>query len=120
MGSMAALLDDMAFFGPSAPQEVKRAIAVLAKTSAETLQKTLFLVVNYLHGDELDSERFTKEYEETELDRSTAIILFTGLYSLFRLAIRKRVKPQKFQHDLGDLKVPKDMITDITKTFSSW
>lgn len=120
MASMAALLDDMSFFGPTPPPEVKRAVSILTKTSNDTLQKTLFLVVNYLSGNEVDSERFTKEYEETELDRSSAVCLFTGIYSLFRLAIRKRVKPQKFQHDLGELKVPKDMITEITKTFTSW
>merc|ERR1711974_264269 len=117
--SSLALLDDISFFGPTPPQEVKRGIAVLSKTTPETFQKTLVLVVNYLHGSELTSELFTKQYEETELDRSTAIVLFTGIYSLFRLAIRKRVKPQRFKHDLGELRFPPAMIDEITTTFTS-
>ena len=118
--SAAALMDDMPFFGPSAPAEVKKAISLLPKLSDDAWKVTLKLVVDYLRGDDLEAERFAKEYEDTGLDRPNAIALFTGIYTLFRLAIRKRIKPQKFSHDLKELKVPGNAVSDLTELFSSW
>ena len=113
-------LDDISFFGPTVPPEIKKAAAILSKVESDTLQLTLNLTVNYLHGEELTAEQFTESYADSGLDRPTAVNLFTGLYSLFRLAIRKRVKPQKFKNDLGEAKIPSKMISTITDTFKSW
>ena len=119
-GQQIKSLDDLSFLGPTPPLEVRRGIAILLKAPAQDVRKILNLVINHIHGEEVTTEIFLDEIRDSSLDQNVSTTVFTGLYTLFRLAIRKRISAQKFKVDLNEFRIPVDVLGAVVETYTKW
>eukprot|EP01114_Cavostelium_apophysatum_P010805 TRINITY_DN2492_c0_g1_i1.p1 TRINITY_DN2492_c0_g1~~TRINITY_DN2492_c0_g1_i1.p1 ORF type:complete len:206 (-),score=36.64 TRINITY_DN2492_c0_g1_i1:80-697(-) len=110
-------MDTITFLGPRVPQEIKKFFPFLSKLKQENVLTILRLVSEYLlNRVELTDEVFPSFAEKIGVDLQTLSVVFTGLLTLLRAAIKSRVKTDLIQKDLvQELRFPEYLANDILK-----
>lgn len=108
------------FLGPSLPTEVKGILtSALAQIDQRVFRKMLEYVVEYLKGTEITDENIAEL--QAAVDARTAALLpplFTGMYYIFRAAIRTKVTIEHFQHDMAEIKFPPVFAQDMARVLN--
>lgn len=107
--------DRTPFFGGRVPPEISLLIKPLSKCDKQTVGKILQLIVSSMEGKPVSHEQFKKISSET-LTEDTLTVIYSGLYSLLRRAIRlplTSLKPEMFKEDMNELQIPAEFQEDI-------
>eukprot|EP01124_Arcella_intermedia_P022187 TRINITY_DN3256_c0_g1_i1.p2 TRINITY_DN3256_c0_g1~~TRINITY_DN3256_c0_g1_i1.p2 ORF type:complete len:248 (+),score=65.16 TRINITY_DN3256_c0_g1_i1:34-777(+) len=107
------------FLGRRPPPEIRQLLDILPNTSKPVFRSIIKFVLEYLKGTEITEEHWLKlipesenasEYEEK---MSNARLLFAGLLTILRVAIRERVTEEVFKEDLAALQIQPEFISDL-------
>ncbi|XP_033744338.1 COMM domain-containing protein 5-like [Pecten maximus] len=112
-GSVAA--DRSPFYGGRVPPEIKAISKPMAKIDKQTFRKLLQMIVSSMEGKRIDS-CLLKELEHDIFSEEVLSIVYTGLYSLLRRAIRlplTSLKPEMFKEDIKELNIPEEFHSDL-------
>jgi len=112
-------MDDITFFGPSVPQQVRVLIPLLDKVNQQQFRKALQVAVEYLKGSEISDRQFEQLSKTLSLPKDTFATLFTGLYYIVRAAIRNKAKIDVFQNLLKELNIPQAFAADLVKVLQT-
>lgn len=107
--------DRTPFFGGRVPPEISILIKPLSKCDKQTVGKILQLIVSSMEGKPVSPEQFKKISSET-LTEDTLTVIYSGLFSLLRRAIRlplTSLKPEMFKEDMNELQIPAEFQEDI-------
>ncbi|OWF53764.1 COMM domain-containing protein 5-like [Mizuhopecten yessoensis] len=112
-GSVA--VDRSPFYGGRVPQEIKAISKPMAKIDKQTFRKLLQMIVSSMEGKEIDCA-VLEELEHDIFTKEVLSIVYTGLYSLLRRAIRlplTSLKPEMFKEDIKELNIPEEFHSDL-------
>eukprot|EP01102_Stenamoeba_stenopodia_P015789 TRINITY_DN5439_c0_g1_i1.p1 TRINITY_DN5439_c0_g1~~TRINITY_DN5439_c0_g1_i1.p1 ORF type:complete len:204 (+),score=45.33 TRINITY_DN5439_c0_g1_i1:185-796(+) len=112
-------MDDITFFGPSVPQQVRALIPLLDKVSQQQFRKALQVAVEYLKGAEISDRQFEQLSKTLSLPKDIFAAVFTGLYYIIRAAIRNKSKIDVFQNLLKELNIPQAFAADLVKVLQT-
>jgi len=107
-------IDELTFFSPSIPEEVKICISVLHESSQADFRIALKSVFEYLVYDKLEDNN-SNAFLAEDVDNS---IIEAGLYKILHLIIRKKIKMSKLSEDLHKMNMPSYAIDDIIRLFT--
>ena len=86
-------IDSDTYFSPAIPHEVKISVPLLYGMTIEDIQKCLRVVVQILHGRTLSETEFrVLQLQELGFEGPDFGVVFTGLYSIVKTAVRNRTK----------------------------
>lgn len=88
----------------------------LTKIDKALFRKILQVIISVLEGKVPDDGLLQKLQSET-VTEDVISSLYAGLYSLLRSALRlpqTSLKPEQFKVDLGELKIPAELIPDLS------
>lgn len=125
-------IDPSTYFAPSIPQEVKEIVPILHTISLNLLRETLSTIMNYLQGQVMISDEYFLSLQrmaiklEKENGNKTGSggtgtgcsdygLLFTGLYSMIKIAIQFKIKNEIIRNDLLKMNVPIPVIDDLIR-----
>ncbi|XP_058968615.1 COMM domain-containing protein 5 [Pocillopora verrucosa] len=114
--ALTPLTETTLFVGPKIPDEIKRMIPHLTKIDKALFRKILQVIISVLEGKVPDDGLLQKLQSET-VTEDVISSLYAGLYSLLRSALRlpqTSLKPEQFKADLGELKIPTELIPDLS------
>lgn len=104
-------IDSSTFLSPEIPEVVKCAVPLLHELPIESCDEIIIEVANYLVKYQVSNtlQLETQEFEGTNFSGSRGII-FSGLYSLLRAAIRQKVHFGNFAEDLRKMNFPEKVV----------
>jgi len=106
------------YMGRRPPEEVKLALESLAEVQKPIFRKVLQFVVNYIKGTEITEEMWTKFSDSLpEVPPENLRLLFSGLHTVMKTAIRLNLDITAFKVDLQNLQVPGEFIQDLAAAF---
>ncbi|XP_061188295.1 COMM domain-containing protein 5-like [Saccostrea echinata] len=108
--------DRTPFYGGRVPPEISLLIKPLGKCEKQTVGKILQLIVSSMEGKPVNHEQF-KELSNETLTEEILSIIYSGLYSLLKRAIRlplTSLKPEMFKEDMCELQIPSEFQEDIS------
>jgi len=108
-------MDDVTFFGPSVPQEVRRMIPLFEKIDQTQFRKAAQCAVEHLNGNPKTAQQFSKLSQTTGLSVENFGVLFTGLYLTIRAALRAKTKIDQLDNTLTELHFPDAFRADLLK-----
>ena len=109
---------DISFLGTTLNAELQKSLSLIQKSPLPLLKEFIQLAVDYLKGEDITDDFFTNFCSKFDgLEKSVGSVLLTGIYCIFRAALRKRVKADKFQLDLLEIKVPQPVINELSFAF---
>ncbi|CAH3035826.1 unnamed protein product [Porites lobata] len=110
------MMDDSLFVGPRIPDEIKRMIPHLTSIDKALFRKILQVIISVFEGKVPDNG-LLQELQSDAVTEETLSCLYAGLYCLLRSALRlpqTSLKPDRFKSDLTELKVPGELIPDLS------
>lgn len=124
----SVVLSKGTFFGESVPEEAREAVSLLHLLSPEALRSPLQHIAALLKGDVdgISDEQFMlserKMLQKIEgfhpsesFDGVKYGVLFSGLYSMLRSAVRSKTPRDVLQADLVKMNVPKPVVEDMVR-----
>ena len=122
-------IDPSTYFAPSIPQEVREIVPILHSISLNLFRETLSTIMNYLQGNVVISDEYFLSLQrmamklEKENGNKTGTgggcsdygLLFTGLYSMIKIAIQFKIKNEIIRNDLLKMNVPIPVIDDLIR-----
>lgn len=114
--SAIPLTEDTLFVGPRIPDEIRRMIPHLTSIDKALFRKILHLIVSVFEG-KLPDEGWLQKIQSDAVTEEVLSCLYSGLYSLLRSALRlplTSLKPERFKADLVLLKIPAELIPDLS------
>lgn len=110
--------DRTSFVGVRVPVEIKTMVKSLAKLDNSVFKKVLKLVVQSLEGEvTYDSFQTVVKGAQNNPAEETLSIIYSGLLSLVKCALRHSItslKQQHFKEDLEELGIPKECHEDLS------
>jgi len=82
-------------------------------TNKQLFRGVVKLVLDYIKGTEIKEEQWQKLTEGLEDGKESARMLFAGLLTILRTAIRDKLPEDTFKQDLGQLQMPGELVTDL-------
>lgn len=109
-------IDNSTFFAPAIPDEVRACVPLLHITPTEILREALQNALKYLKGIEITDEQYlAMQKNASTIDGLDFSVMFTGLYSIIRVAIRQKAKNDTVRADLAKMNVPENVVEGIAK-----
>jgi len=105
------------FMGRRPPEEVKQALEVLPEIQKPVFRKVLQFVVEYVKGTQITEELWTKLLETSELSSAQLQLLFSGLLTILKTAVRLNLDVTNFKVDLQNLQIGGEYIADLATAF---
>jgi len=103
------------FFGTKPPSEVSQTVVIVNSIDQPIFRRVLQFVVEYMKGTELTEQHWTK-FKQTVTDTkiiSKLPILFSGLFTILKTAIRSKIDVSTFKNDLTTLSIPQEFVNDL-------
>ncbi|KAN0018513.1 hypothetical protein ACTFIU_011131 [Dictyostelium citrinum] len=130
------MTERVSYLGYNIPSEVKNMIPVCQKFEQTFIRDILSMVVLYMktkkinlvkkeEEDKLNQitesihDKLTVSSNDNKVDPNLSSIVFTGLYYILKVALKKKVSNQIFVADITDLKLPQNLITDLTNIYNN-
>ncbi|XP_041356846.1 COMM domain-containing protein 5-like [Gigantopelta aegis] len=115
-GSKASSASErMPFVGARVPLEIKAIIKPLSKLEKGTFQNLLKLIVSALEGKCVGYKQL-KQLETSSQNEELLTVVYTGIYTLLKCALKQppvSLKVEHFKEDLQDLQIPEECHADI-------
>ncbi|XP_068703121.1 COMM domain-containing protein 5-like [Montipora capricornis] len=114
--SAIPLTEDTLFVGSRVPDEIKRMIPHLTSIDKALFRKILHVIVSVFEG-KLPDDGLFQRLQSDAVTEDMLSSLYSGLYSLLRSALRlplTSLKPEKFKADLVELRIPGELIPDLS------
>mmetsp|Transcript_3762 Transcript_3762/g.5838 ORF Transcript_3762/g.5838 Transcript_3762/m.5838 type:complete len:240 (-) Transcript_3762:151-870(-) len=113
-------IDTSTYFAPSIPDEVKQTIPLLHITPSEVLSDTLSKVVLMVNGEPVSDESLViLQRGASKIEGMDYGLLFTGLYSIIRIAIRQKAKSASIHSDLLKMNCPAPAADEIVRVIQT-
>ncbi|EGC35525.1 hypothetical protein DICPUDRAFT_152138 [Dictyostelium purpureum] len=130
------MAERISYLGYNIPPEVKNMIPVVQKFEQSFYRDILSMVALYMktkkitlnkkeENDRLEQitdsihNKLTISANDNKVDPNLSSIVFTGLYYILKIAIKKKVNNQTFLADITDLKLPQPLITDLSNIYNN-
>lgn len=107
--------DRSPFYGGRVPPEIKAISKPMTKIDKQTFRKLLQMIVSSMEGKETDYAQL-KELETGVFTEEVLSVVYTGLFSLLRRALRlplTSLKPEMFKEDIKELHIPEEFQSDL-------
>jgi len=102
------------YMGRRPPEEVKQALEALTEIQKPVFRKVVKFVVEYIKGTEITEDNWAQLVEKTpEVPPENLRLLFSGLMTVLKTAVRQNLDTTQFRVDLQNLQVPGDFIQDL-------
>lgn len=110
-------IDNITYFTPQIPSEVKEIVPLLHKITIEIFREILSSVLLYLKGNTITDEQFlVLQRLSNKIEGGIDIgLLYSGLYTIIRIAIRQKVKNDVIKNDLLKMNLPSHIVDDIIR-----
>ncbi|KAF2068861.1 hypothetical protein CYY_009820 [Polysphondylium violaceum] len=129
-------MDRVSYLGYTIPLEVKNMVPIVQKLEQEFIRDILSMVVLYMKTKKINllekeqhtklnqitdsiHEKLTIKSEENKVEPNNSSIVFTGLYYLLKIAVKRKINAQTFTTDITDLKLPPYLITGLSNVFTN-
>jgi hypothetical protein len=109
-------IDSSTFFAPAIPDEVRTCVPLLHITPTEILREALQNALKYLKGVEITDEQYVAmQKNASTVEGLDFAVMFTGLYSIIRVAVRQKAKSDTIRADLTRMNVPENVVEGVAK-----
>jgi len=101
------------YLGRRPPPEVRQMLEILPTITKPIFRGVVKFVVDYIKGTDVKEESWQKLTEGLEDSKESARLLFAGLLTILRTAIRDKIPEDAFKQDLGQLQMQGEFVADL-------
>jgi hypothetical protein len=106
-------IDSTTFFNPQIPYEVKSAVPLMHSCQIEVIRICIDVVLSYLETKKFDENEFIKFQTKIRQKNVEFSVLFTGIFSVLRLAVSLKISRSVLVTTLTSMNVPSLVIEEI-------
>ncbi|XP_065053535.1 COMM domain-containing protein 5-like [Rhopilema esculentum] len=113
--------ESASFFGPKVPETVRKTVRYFSKLEKSTMRKLIQVALKDIEGEEIPGNTL-QSIKPTDVDEEVLLSAYAGILQILTLAFRfppGSLKKDVFVKELSDLKVPPELIEDLTNVVFS-